>query len=469
MKLAAALLVVIGLGGLVGQASAEPLDTVLARSTTERKAVVLEIGAEWCKPCKEFERSILPDARVKAALKQVIFVRYDADDEQGQEVVRRLKVDGYPTFILLGAKGAELGRQVGTPLGEPGVGQFLDLLRDAGGALDDVVSMAAKLKAHPGDLDLELSAARWYLGRKLPHEALWHYAAVAKSSRATVAQRHDATDAALHLTRTLAWRAQLISDKVSLLRQDPALAAYDDLVVTTVGSTLPPDEAKALVSTVLAAQTDDEQLNSLVYVALAAGANDAALAGIQRVVAHQHVPQFLDTLAEVHHVRGERAKALEVEDEAIELAKGTPLAKALAVNRGRFASSRIDSTEVMTARARADALRARFDSVDELDQVAPPESAKVKDQRARNMKAMEQQLALAKSVGEKCRGVAGTSDYAYANVGVVKERIAGVTLYLDAGAPPALRTCLARELVGQPFLDTSSNNRSMAISLTATR
>jgi thiol-disulfide isomerase/thioredoxin len=466
MKLATALLVVLG---LVGQAGAEPLETVLARSATERKAVVLEIGAEWCKPCKEFERSILPDARVKAALTQVIFVRYDADEEQGQEVVRRLKVDGYPTFILLGAKGAELARQVGTPLGEEGVGQFLDLLRDAQGALDDVVSMAAKLKAHRGDLDLELSAARWYLGRKLPHEALSHYEAVATSPRASTHQRHDAMDAVLHLKRTLGWREQLIADKVALLRQDPALAAYDDLVVATVGSTLPPADAKALVTTVLAAQTDDEQLNSLVYVALAAGANDAALAAIQKVVAHQRVPQFLDTLAEVHHVRGDRDQALKVEDEAIELAKGTPIAKALAVNRERFASGRIDSVEVMTARARADALRTRFDTVDELDQVAPPESAKVKDQRAHNMKAMEQQLALAKSVGDKCRGVAGTSDYAYANVGVVKERIAGVTLYLDAGAPPALRTCLSRELVGQPFLDASSKNRSMAIRLTATR
>ena len=406
---------------------------------------------------------------MKAALKQVIFVRYDADEEQGQEVVRRLKVDGYPTFIVLGAKGAELTRQVGMSTGAEGVDRFLELVGDAQGALDDVVSMAAKLKAHAGDVDIEGSAARWYLTRKLPHEALSHYQAIANNPKASVGQRHDATDAALHLTRTLAWRAQLIADKVSLLRQDPALAAYDDLVVATVGSTLPPAEAKALVTTVLAAQTNDEQLNSLVYVALAAGANDAALAGIQRVVAHQRVPQFLDTLAEVHHVAGDRAKALEVEDEAIAMAKDTQLAKALAVNRERFASSRIDSTEVRTARARADALRSRFDSVDELDQVAPPEAAKAKDLRARNMKAMEQQLALATSVGDKCRGVAGTSDYAYVRMTVEKERITGITQYLDPAAPAALRVCLSRELVGQPFLDSTSDGRWLQIRLTATR
>lgn len=460
MTLRLSVLVILG---LVARAGAEPIDAAIARASAAHKALVVEVGAEWCGPCKEFEKHILPDHRVQDALRSVVFVRYDADEPEGEAVVKRLQITGFPTFVVLGARGAEQSRRAGSPDGEDGVQAFLEIVRDAEGALDDELTIHAKLKAHPGDLGVELAAARWYVARKLPREALYHYESVASDAKASKLQRRTALEAAGHLKRVLAWRAQLIDDTVALLRSAPDLAEYDDLVLATVGSTLPPEEAKALVATVLAAQTDEDTLNGMVYVALAAGAHEAALTAAQKVVGIKRSPQFLDTLAEVRHARGEREEALKLEDEALQLA---PTFAELIANRARFATSRRESNEIMTARARAEALRARFEKVDQLDRVSlasQPSTPK----RNRAAEAMKAETALEKVVAKRCREAAGTSGYAHAQVVVERERITAVTPYTDALASAALRGCISRELLGQALLDPglAANSRERTLTL----
>jgi hypothetical protein len=81
------------------------------------------------------------------------------------------------------------------------------------------------------------------------------------------------------------------------------------------------------------AATGDE-LNDLVYFALGAGALDAALYAAERQ--RKLLPDdtnLLDTLAEVHHYRGEHDRAIALEKEAMARAPGSPT---LAANLLRF-------------------------------------------------------------------------------------------------------------------------------------
>jgi thiol-disulfide isomerase/thioredoxin len=439
MKLAVLLVLVAA-----GSAAAEPLDAAITRAKDAGKPLVVEIGATWCGPCKVFARDVLPDPSVKDALEDVVFVRYDADvDGDGKAAAKRLRATAFPTFIVLGGTQERFRRTGMHP-----VPAFLQLLADAAGALESVETMHAKLKASPEDIGLRLMAARWYRSRGLPREALAHFAAVAAHPKTKPTERRVATAAAAHLRRTLRWRQELIDDAVALVRADPAHASPDDVIVATVGSTLPPDEAKALVTAVLEAQTESARRNTFVYIALAAGATDAALAAAKLNVTGDRSGQLLDTLAEAHHVRGERDAALAIEDEALGLSRGAPHEKTLIRNRKRFATSRQDARDVKDARGRADALRTRFETVDALDPAPEGRDDDDEEDRKRMSAGTEAQVALVASVTKQCRRWAGETPLLYARAFLKADRIASVTVFTDGSAAPALTACVKRILDG---------------------
>jgi hypothetical protein len=246
---------------------------------------------------------------------------------------------------------------------------------------------------------------------------------------------------------------------VAAVRADPALALEEDVILATVGSTLPPAEAKALVTTVLAAQTEPARRNAFVYIALAAGAADAALVAAKLNVAGDRSGQLLDTLAEVHHVRGERETALAIEDEALGLSRGASHEKTLAANRKRFATGRQDAPEVKAARARAESLRTRFETVDALDPA--PDVLHVDDEYMTRMRAAAQvQEALVAGVTKQCRRWAGETSMLYARTFQKNERIASVTVFTDGSAAPALTACVRRVLDGAALPNASRLDRS---------
>src|SRR5690349_17188836 len=95
-------LTVVGL--LVAHAAfADPpppaIDDAIAAAAKANKALVLEFGATWCGPCKQFEKDVLPDSYVQTVLKDVMFVRYDVDVSPGIEAAAKYEVEAYPTFL----------------------------------------------------------------------------------------------------------------------------------------------------------------------------------------------------------------------------------------------------------------------------------------------------------------------------------------------------------------------------------
>ncbi|HEY5921188.1 MAG TPA: thioredoxin family protein, partial [Kofleriaceae bacterium] len=107
-------MVVVGLVCMVTSVHAEsppPLDEAIKQAAAARKPLLIEFGAQWCAPCKEFEARTLPSPSVKEALKGVVFVRYDADDNVGERAARKLGISSYPTFLVLDASGTEVVRQ----------------------------------------------------------------------------------------------------------------------------------------------------------------------------------------------------------------------------------------------------------------------------------------------------------------------------------------------------------------------
>ena len=118
----------------------EDLTVALEKAKTENKAVLVEFtGSDWCPPCKMMRKEVFSKSEfVDAAAKTFILVEIDmprgnpevakrdqpdvefeksAEFQRAEEVVKKnqplvkkYKIDGYPTVILLDSAGKEFGR-----------------------------------------------------------------------------------------------------------------------------------------------------------------------------------------------------------------------------------------------------------------------------------------------------------------------------------------------------------------------
>jgi thiol:disulfide interchange protein len=92
-------------GACAGSQGPPTLTSVVDAAAAQRRPLVIEFYATWCGPCKHFERDILPDPRVQAALAGMLFVRYDVDTPEGQDAFQRCHASAMPTFVGVDAAG----------------------------------------------------------------------------------------------------------------------------------------------------------------------------------------------------------------------------------------------------------------------------------------------------------------------------------------------------------------------------
>ena len=87
------------------------IDKALAQAKRENKPLVLDFHAEWCVPCKQMEKTVFPDPKVAAQLKQVVFVRIDTDKEP--ELTQKLGVVGLPDIRFATLDGKIVHKTIG--------------------------------------------------------------------------------------------------------------------------------------------------------------------------------------------------------------------------------------------------------------------------------------------------------------------------------------------------------------------
>jgi hypothetical protein len=130
-----------------GSAAASPrFEDALQRAAAANKPLVVELSATWCGPCRNFERDVLANVRVRSALYAVEWVQYDIDEAPGDAVAARYHASGVPAFLVIGSDGRELARH-------DGAGDIAWFLRFLANAQSRVASTTELERAAAGSLD----------------------------------------------------------------------------------------------------------------------------------------------------------------------------------------------------------------------------------------------------------------------------------------------------------------------------
>ena len=108
-----ALILAVAVPSSAGEHSLSYADA-LAKAKETGKVVVIDFFADWCGPCKAFDRDLAKaESGIAGALDVVIFTSIDAEKGEGIELAKKYGVTGYPTYTMMNAEGELIESWVG--------------------------------------------------------------------------------------------------------------------------------------------------------------------------------------------------------------------------------------------------------------------------------------------------------------------------------------------------------------------
>ena len=90
------------------------LNAAVAKANSQGKTVMLDLYADWCKACKEFEEYTFPDSKVQDALFNSVLLQIDlteTDSVSSIELMDYFNVFGLPSILFFDLQGEELTLQ----------------------------------------------------------------------------------------------------------------------------------------------------------------------------------------------------------------------------------------------------------------------------------------------------------------------------------------------------------------------
>lgn len=92
-----------------------------------KELVFLDCYATWCGPCKYMANTVFTTKEAGDYFnKKFVNIKIDMEKGEGINLARELRIQGYPTFVILNSNGKEIGRIVG---GAP-IGQFIEKVEE---------------------------------------------------------------------------------------------------------------------------------------------------------------------------------------------------------------------------------------------------------------------------------------------------------------------------------------------------
>lgn len=90
--------------------TSQGMNRVLGQASAANSPVIVDFYADWCISCKIFEREVLPQPEVQAALAGYTFLRIDLTENSADQrgILRKYNLFGPPAFLFFNKEGKEL-------------------------------------------------------------------------------------------------------------------------------------------------------------------------------------------------------------------------------------------------------------------------------------------------------------------------------------------------------------------------
>jgi thiol-disulfide isomerase/thioredoxin len=90
------------------------LQSALDKAADGNRVVIVDVYTDWCGWCKRMDRDIYSNAQVAALGREAVFLKLNAEDEgEGQRFARSHGIHGFPTTIIMDARGRALQSEAG--------------------------------------------------------------------------------------------------------------------------------------------------------------------------------------------------------------------------------------------------------------------------------------------------------------------------------------------------------------------
>ena len=87
---------------------------VLKIAENENKLIFMDVYTTWCGPCKLMDKTTFADSTVgKVFNEKFINFKVNGEDAEGVSIVKKYRINAYPTFIFLDPKGELVNRLEG--------------------------------------------------------------------------------------------------------------------------------------------------------------------------------------------------------------------------------------------------------------------------------------------------------------------------------------------------------------------
>jgi thioredoxin-related protein len=149
------------------------LSEAIKRADTEKKLIMIDFITDWCRWCDTLDAQTYSDDRVASFVnKSIVPIKIDAEKGEGIDIAKKYGVAAYPTIVFIHSNGVEIDRILGYVKADP----FLKTITDYVNGVNTLGTLLEQLKNNPNDATLHYALATKYDERNNDKISTEHFA-----------------------------------------------------------------------------------------------------------------------------------------------------------------------------------------------------------------------------------------------------------------------------------------------------
>lgn len=298
----------------------------LDKAKAEKKPVMVDFVTDWCRWCDTLDANTYSDAKVAEFVHaNVVPFKIDAEKGEGIEVAKKYSVKAFPTILLITSNGEEIDRLLGYMPPD----KFLETLGNYLKGVNTVGALKAELEKNPNN-----ASAQYQMGSKYAMQNDLANAAPHFKKMLELDPSNEHADEASFYVAMSDFRTTNDPTALTSFVDDYPNSPYAGSAVMSLAKIFMKekkyDEAQNQYDSYFEKHPDDAaQMNNIAWnLAGQKVLLDYAATLAEKAVAlaktDEEKAMYLDTQATVEFNRGNSAKAISMEEEALGLLKNAP-------------------------------------------------------------------------------------------------------------------------------------------------